>query len=89
MNAKLEEILQNPIRTILAVRASFDYCENEDDIQEVIKKIPDKFGSFQVIAASQREGYFMIQNVFERDGITKSQIVAHDFYNIEEDLYYE
>ena len=86
MNEKLREYLDTPMRTILAVRACFDYCENEADIREVIKKIPDKFGEFNILMVSSREEFFMIQNLFEKDGETKSQIVAHDFYKIKEGL---
>lgn len=86
MNEKLKESLNTPMRTILAVRACFDYCENEADIAEVIKKIPAKFGEFRLLMASSREEFFMIQNLFEKDGETKSQIVPHDFYKTKEDI---
>jgi hypothetical protein len=39
--------------------------------------------------ASEEEGYFMIQNLFEKQNETKSQIVTYDFYNAKEDLYYD
>ena len=29
------------------------------------------------------------QNIFEKDGEDKAQIVAYDFYNVKEDLYYD
>ena len=50
MNAKLRQTITTPMRTILAVRASFDYCENVEDIEEVIRKIPPKFGKFKLQA---------------------------------------
>lgn len=85
MNHKLSEALATPMKTILAVRACFDYCATTDDIKEVIKKIPPKFGQFEIRMASEREGYFMIQNLFEKDGVLKSQIVAYDFYKAKEE----
>jgi hypothetical protein len=78
-----------PMKTILAVRVCFDYCENVDDIKKVIKKIPSKFGEFELLMAAEEEKYFMIQNFFEKDGELKSQIVTYDFYNAKEDLYYD
>ena len=89
MNAKLQEAITTPMKTILAVRACFDYCCTPEDVQAVIKKIPVKFGKFEVLMISEDKTYFLIQNVFEKDGVMKSQIVAHDFYNIKEDLYYD
>ena len=89
MNDKLNYVLSIPMKTILAVRVCFDYCENVDDIKKVIKKIPAKFGEFELLMASEEEKYFMIQNFFEKNGEAKSQIVTYDFYNVKEDLYYD
>jgi hypothetical protein len=89
MNVKLERALTTPMRTILAVRACFDFCETIEDVKEVIKKIPLKFGEFEVNLVNEEEKYFLIQNLFDKDGETKSQIVAYDFYNIKEDYYYD
>ena len=86
MNEKLRHALQPPLRTILAVRACFDYCETMEDIKTVIKKIPDKFGEFEILFASEDDGYFTIQNVFEKNGDQKSQIVSYDFYKMKEEL---
>ena len=89
MNAKLRQAIGTPMRTILAVRACFDYCENVDDINQVIKKIPPKFGKFELLAVYEEEHYFQIQNFFEKGGETYSQIVSHDFYDVKEDYYYD
>ena len=90
MNDKLNKALQPPMRTILAVRACFDYCETIEDINVVIKKIPLKFGKFNLLAAFEDEHYFMIQNLFEKNGQICSQVVSHDFYKVkEDDLYYD
>lgn len=90
MHKKLKAVLDVPMKTILAVRAAFDYCETVDDIREVIRKVPAKFGEFEILMISEEEGYFIIQNFFEKDGETKSQQVAYDFYNVkEDDLYYD
>jgi hypothetical protein len=77
------------MRTILAVRAAFDYCETVEDIQEVIKKVPPKFGKFELLAVYEKENYFQIQNLFEKGGERYSQVVSHDFYNVKEDYYYD
>ena len=89
MNKKLAEAITTPIRTILAVRACFDYCDCADDIRKVIRKIPAKFGEFEILVVSEEEGYFIIQNFFEKDGEERSQQVAYDFYEVKEDLYYD
>lgn len=89
MNEKLRQALAVPMKTILAVRACFDYCSTVEDIHKVINKIPSKFGEFEILLISEPEGYFMIQNFFEKDGETKSQIVSYDFYNVKEDYYYD
>lgn len=89
MNKKLEEALHTPMRTILAVRVCFDFCESVADIEDVIKKIPAKFGEFKLLTAALNEGYFAVQNIFEKDGEMKSQIITHDFYTAASDLYYD
>lgn len=89
MNAKLKQLLGTPMRTILAVRACFDYCETVEDIEEVIKKVPPKFGQFELLSVFEDEHYFMIQNLFEKNGETHSQVVTHDFYDRKEDYYYD
>jgi hypothetical protein len=77
------------MRTILAVRAAFDYCENVEDIEEVIKKVPPKFGAFKLLIVYEDEHYFIIQNLFEKNGEMHSQVVSHDFYDVKEDYYYD
>ena len=89
MNQKLKQVITTPMRTILAVRACFDYCDCVDDIREVIRKIPPKYGEFEILLISESEGYFMIQNLFEKDGEIHSQVVSYDFYHVKEDLYYD
>lgn len=89
MNQKLRQAITTPMRTILAVRACFDYCATLDDVNEVIKKIPPKFGKFEVLSVFQDEHYFLIQNTFEKGGEECSQVVSHDFYDVKEDYYYD
>lgn len=87
MNRKLKYALDSPIRTILDVRVCFDYCSDVDDIRTVIKKIPEKFGEFEILIISEEEHYFIIQNFFEKDDKEESQIVSYDFYKESEDKY--
>ena len=89
MNSKLQQIMALPIRTKLSVRACFDYCSTVEDIREVISKIPATFGDFEILTISEREGYFSILNVFEKDGDTISQVVYYDFYDVKDDYYYD
>ena len=85
MNVKLKQALCKPMKTILDVRVCFDYCSDEADLEEVIGRIPEKFGEFEVLMISEDKDYFMIQNFFDRDGEAKSQIVSHDFYTGKEE----
>ena len=89
MNRKLEQILEAPMKTILAVHAAFDFCETVEDICAVIRKIPAKYGEFEILEVSEQEGYFMIHNQLVMETETRSQITTHDFYNVKEDLYYD
>ena len=89
MNDKLRRVLEVPMKTILAVRAAFDYCDCVEDIHAVIKKVPPKFGEFELLTVDEKEGCFMIQNLVKGKHETKSQIVTYDFYNVKEDLYYD
>ena len=89
MNSKFYQAVTSPIVSTAAVKACFDYCENLEDIREVIRKIPAAFGEFEILVISGREGYFTIQNSIEQEGEIKSEIVSYDFYNLMEDYYYE
>ena len=89
MHNKLQRILDLPIRDREDVKACFDFCQTVEDIREVIKKIPKELGVFDILLIDEREGYFMIQNLFEKDGKLESQIVSYDFYSVKEDLYYD
>ena len=88
MNNELRRALAIPMRTILDVRVCFDYCATLDDINRVIKKIPSKFGEFEVLLVSEEERYFIIQNFFEKDGELKSQAVSYDFYTCDKTCFY-
>ena len=85
MNTKLNEVLSRRMRTILDIRVCFDYCSDKADIEKVIKKIPSKFGEFEILLISEEEGYFSIQNFFMKNDELKSQIVSYDFYTGKED----
>lgn len=88
MNEKLRQAMSVQKRTILDIRVCFDYCANLSDINAVIKSIPPKFGEFKVLAVFEDEGYFMIQNLFEKKGEIKSQVVSYDFYTSNKTCYY-
>lgn len=89
MHAKLQRILSLPMRDTLDVRACFDFCQTVDDIREVIKKIPPELGDFELLMIDEKEGYFMIQNFFKKEGDLKAETVSYDFYNIKDDYYYD
>lgn len=86
MNAKLAHAICEPIMARSVIKSCFSYCSTIEDIREVIKAIPPTFGEFEIIAASEREGYFTIQNSV---GKVKPKIVSYDFYSVKEDYYYD
>ena len=89
MNDKLKRAMAPPMRTILAVRACFEYCENLKDVQEVIKRIPVKYGAFEISEVSEEDGYFMVQNFFEKYGDMQVQQEVYYFYKAEEATDYD
>lgn len=89
MHAKLQRILSLPMRDTLDVRACFDFCQTVEDIKEVIKKIPPELGNFELLMIDEKEGYFMIQNFFTKDGELQAENVSYDFYNVKDDYYYD
>ena len=89
MNAKLRQAINTPMRTILAVRTCFEYCENLEDVQKVIKKIPLKYGAFEISEVSEEDGYFLIQNFFEKYGDMQVQQEVYYFYKVKEDTKYD
>ena len=89
MNDKLKRAMTPPMRTILAVRACFEYCENLEDVQEVVKRIPAKYGAFEISEVSEEDGYFMVQNFFEKYGDMQVQQEVYYFYKAEEDTTYD
>ena len=89
MNTKLKHAIAPPMRTILAVRACFEYCENLEDVQYVIKRIPAKYGAFEISEVSEEDGYFMVQNFFEKYGDMQVQQEVYYFYKVEEELCYD
>ena len=89
MNAKLRQVITTPMKTILAVRTCFEYCETLEDVQKVIKKIPAKYGAFEISEVSEEDGYFMVQNFFEKYGDMQVQQEVYYFYKVEEELCYD
>ena len=87
MNSKLRQSITTPMRTILAVRTCFEYCETLEDIQEVVKRIPPKYGDFEISEVSEEKGYFLIQNFFEKYGDMHVQQEVYHFYKAEEEHY--
>lgn len=85
MNAELKQVLARPITTNQDIKMCFDYCSNILDLKEVISRIPSELGEFEILFTSEKEGYFMIQNIFESQGVLKSKIVSYDFYTNRED----
>lgn len=89
MNSKLRQAITTPMRTILAVRTCFECCANLEDVQEVIKRIPPKYGAFEISEVSEEKGYFLIQNFFEKYGETHVQQEVYNFYQVKEDRYHD
>ena len=85
MNVELKQVLTKPMITALDINACFDYCSNILELKEVIDMLPSKFGEFEILVYSEKEGYFVIQNIYENQGVLKSKIVSYNFYTNMED----
>lgn len=81
MNTELRDILSRPMDTEDIAKA-FDRCITRADIYEVISKIPDQFGKFEIICIDEDYTYFVIQNLVNFRGKELIHVTTHEFYKI-------
>ena len=78
-NAKLDKLLSKPMTHISDIRACFNYCCNSEDVEKVIKRIPNCFGLFTVDYGEDEET-FTIVNYYEENGIDECEEAEYEFY---------
>ena len=81
MNTELRDILGKLITTEDITKA-FDRCVTRADIYEVISRIPEKFGKFEIICTDEEYTYFVVQNLVNFKGKELSHVSTHEFYKI-------
>ena len=79
---KLKELLSKPMEHISAVRECFNYCKDGNDVEKVIKMIPNCFGSFEVEYGEDEETFTII-NYYEENGIDECEEAEYEFYTEE------
>jgi hypothetical protein len=76
---KLKEALSKPMEHIRDVRECFNYCKDGNDVEKVIKMIPNCFGSFTVEYGDDEETFTII-NYYEENGVDECEEVEYEFY---------
>ena len=76
---KLKELLSKPMEHIRDVRECFNYCKDRNDVEKVIKMIPNCFGSFEVEYGDDEET-FTIVNYYEENGVDECEEAEYEFY---------
>lgn len=78
-NTFLEKLLSKPMNHISDVRACFNYCRNREEVEKVLRKIPNGFGTFDVDYDSDDET-FCIVNYYEENGVDECEEVEYEFW---------
>ena len=76
---RLDVLLQKPMNHISDVHECFNYCENGNDVEKVINKIPNGFGTFDVEYNEDGET-FLIINDYEENGDFQTETLEFEFY---------
>jgi hypothetical protein len=76
---KLKELLSKPMEHIRDVRECFNYCKDGNDVEKVIRMIPNCFGSFEVEYGEDEETFTII-NYYEENGIDECEEAEYEFY---------
>lgn len=82
-NLTLTARLNMPMNHISDVRACFDLCEDEVDVERVIRKIPAGFGTFSVDFFTDGTGFTLV-NSYEENGDFITDTEDYDFYVTED-----
>jgi len=75
---KLTNALDLPLKHISDIRRCFNLCSNEDDVEEVIGMIPNKFGSWSVYYSYDGET-FTVYNTFTENGEVYTEHAEYEF----------
>lgn len=91
MTARLRDLLSKPMKHISDVRRCFNYCENEDDVEEVLGMIPRKHGDFEVDYPASGETFIITNTFFENDEMY-DDVAEYEFFTEEtpkDDAYHD
>jgi hypothetical protein len=75
----LEELLAKPMTHISDVRRCFNYCKDREDVEKVLKMIPNCFGTFYSEYDVDDE-IFTIVNYYEENGIDECEEADYEFW---------
>lgn len=75
---KLTETLNKPLKHISAVRRCLNLCSSEEDVEEVIGMIPNKFGTWSVDYSDDGET-FTVYNTFVENGEQYTEYAEYEF----------
>lgn len=76
---KLKELLSKPMEHIRDVRECFNYCKDGNDVEKVIRMIPNCFGSFEAEYGEDEETFTII-NYYEENGVDECEEAEYEFY---------
>jgi hypothetical protein len=75
----LTELLSKPMTHISDIRKCFNYCANGNDVNKVIRMIPNCFGSFEAEYGEDEETFTII-NYYEENGVDECEEAEYEFY---------
>lgn len=78
-NTFLDKLLARPMTHISDVRACFNYCQDGNDVERVIKMIPSVFGNFEV-HFNEDGSTFIVVNSYEENGDYQTEEAEYEFW---------
>ena len=85
MTARLRDLLNKPMKHISDVRRCFNYCQNEDDVEEVLGMIPRKHGDFEVDYPASGETFIVTNTFIENDEMFEES-AEYGFFTEEDEI---
>lgn len=82
MTARLRDLLNKPMKHISDVRRCFNYCQTEDDVEEVLGMIPRKHGDFEVDYPASGETFIVTNTFIENDEMFE-ETAEYEFFTEE------
>lgn len=79
MTARLRDLLNKPMKHISDVRRCFNFCQTEEDVEEVLGMIPRKHGDFEVDYPASGET-FIVTNTFVENDELFEETAEYEFF---------